>query len=136
MQKAVIDTNIFISALISPHSKPSKVVQFALERRIAVFSEQTFSELVDKLHTKKLVKFIPEEKARRVIDELKKLPFYEITEQITECRDPKDNMFLSLAVSAQASYIVSGDDDLLTLHPFRNIAILSPADFLARYSIE
>ena len=39
-------------------------------------------------------------------------------EQITVCPDPKDDKFLSLAVSAKASAIVSGDDDLLVLHPF------------------
>ena len=53
-----------------------------------------------------------------------------ITQQIFVCRDYKDNMFLSLAVSAQANCIVSGDKDLLTLHPFNEIPILTPAGFL------
>jgi putative PIN family toxin of toxin-antitoxin system len=54
----------------------------------------------------------------------------DITETIIACRDPKDDKFLSLAVSANAEYIVSGDHDLLVLNPFRNILILSPFEFL------
>ena len=47
------------------------------------------------------------------------------------CRDPDDDKFLELAVSGNADYLVSGDDDLLALHPFREIPILRPAEFLA-----
>ena len=51
-------------------------------------------------------------------------------ETLTIGRDPKDNMFLELAVSANAACIVSGDYDLLVLHPFRDIPIITPAEFL------
>ncbi len=46
------------------------------------------------------------------------------------CRDTKDDKFLELAVSGRAAYIISGDDDLLVLHPFRAIVILTAAEFL------
>src|SRR5690606_20919273 len=52
---------------------------------------------------------------------------------ITACRDPKDDKYLSLAVSAQASCIITGDKDLLVLHPFDKIPILNPTDFLTVY---
>ncbi len=55
------------------------------------------------------------------------------TESITACRDPKDNKFLELAVSANASCIITGDKDLLILHPFRNISILNAVDFLNNF---
>jgi putative PIN family toxin of toxin-antitoxin system len=51
-------------------------------------------------------------------------------EVISACRDPKDNKYLELAVAAKASAIVTGDKDLLTLHPFRGIPILNASDFL------
>lgn len=54
----------------------------------------------------------------------------EPNEQVSICRDPKDNKFLELAVSGKADFIVSGDEDLLELNPFREIRILKPADFL------
>ena len=56
----------------------------------------------------------------------------EITEVVNACRDPKDDKFLELAVSGRATHIISGDDDLLALHPFRGIAILTPQDFVAQ----
>ena len=43
---------------------------------------------------------------------------------------PEDDKFLELAVSGRATYIISGDDDLLVLHPFRDIAIMTVAEFL------
>lgn len=57
-----------------------------------------------------------------------------VTVEITDCRDPKDNKFLALAVSGEADCIISGDDDLKVLHPFRGIPILSPREFLDTFA--
>ena len=48
------------------------------------------------------------------------------------CRDPDDDAVLALALSAQADFVISGDDDLLSLHPFDGIQILTPAQGLQR----
>ena len=56
----------------------------------------------------------------------------EIVQQVRACRDPKDDTFLELAVNGEADVIVTGDDDRLSLHPFRGIDILSPAVDLER----
>lgn len=61
---------------------------------------------------------------------IKEATLIEIDETIKECRDPKDDKFLELAVNGNANIIVSGDKDLQVLHPFRNIPILSPREFL------
>jgi putative PIN family toxin of toxin-antitoxin system len=55
----------------------------------------------------------------------------EVLDFVGDCRDPKDNKFLELALSGNADFIITGDADLLSLHPWRGIAILSPADYLA-----
>ena len=60
----------------------------------------------------------------------------EITETVEACRDPKDDQILELAVSGNADCIVTGDDDLLTLNPFRGIAIITPAGFLRVSGLE
>ena len=52
------------------------------------------------------------------------------TVHVGECRDPSDNKLLELAVSGAAVCIVSGDQDLLVLHPFRGISIVTPRGFL------
>ena len=62
---------------------------------------------------------------------LKEPELVAITEQINDCRDPNDNKFLELAVCGNADVLVTGDDDLLVLNPFRRIAIVKPRDFLS-----
>lgn len=57
----------------------------------------------------------------------------EISETIAECRDPKDNKFLELAACGGADRIISGDEDLLVLNPFRGIPVLTPKDFLSGF---
>ena len=61
---------------------------------------------------------------------LKETELVEITEQIDVCRDPKDNKFLELAICGKADFIITGDDDLLDLDPFRELRIITPRDFL------
>jgi predicted nucleic acid-binding protein len=56
-----------------------------------------------------------------------------ISEKITICRDPKDDKFLELAVNGQANFIITGDEDLLVLNPFRNIEIITVNEFLNRF---
>ncbi len=59
--------------------------------------------------------------------------FIEPKIEFTECRDPKDNKFLELAVAGNADCIVTGDKDLLVLNPFRDTKIISPANFLIQF---
>ena len=65
---------------------------------------------------------------------LKESELVAITEQINDCRDPNDNKFLELAVCGNADVLVTGDDDLLALNPFRGIAIVTPRDFLNSFT--
>ena len=53
-----------------------------------------------------------------------------ITERFAACRDPKDDKFLELAVNGRADLILTGDNDLLVLNPFRDIPIVTPATFV------
>jgi len=69
-----------------------------------------------------------------ILNELKDLLiFHEILEKINDCRDPKDNKFLDLAISANASCIITGDKDLLMLNPFRGIPIINAVDFINNF---
>ncbi len=58
----------------------------------------------------------------------------EIKELITICRDPKDDKFLELAISGKADFIITGDQDLLILNPFRDIEIITANEFLTRFN--
>ncbi len=54
----------------------------------------------------------------------------EIVEQVQECRDRKDDKVLELALNGSADYIITGDKDLLVLHPFRGVLVITADDFL------
>ena len=54
-----------------------------------------------------------------------------VLSDISDCRDPKDNRFLALALDSESDCIISGDADLLALNPWREIEIVSPGSFLA-----
>jgi len=50
---------------------------------------------------------------------------------VTDCRDAKNNKYLELALASGAGTLVTGDADLLVLHPWRSVRILRPAEYLA-----
>jgi predicted nucleic acid-binding protein len=60
----------------------------------------------------------------------------EITRPVKACRDPKDDRFLAVAVNGEADALISGDVDLLSLHPYLGIPILNPRDFLDAYGAD
>jgi predicted nucleic acid-binding protein len=55
----------------------------------------------------------------------------ETGETITVVTDETDNRYLECAIAAKASYIVSGDNHLLTVGSYKGIIILPPAAFVA-----
>ena len=72
-----------------------------------------------------------QERAAFLRNLLRKVTSETITETVQACRDPNDDKILELAVNGRADYIVTGDDDLLAMDPFRGITIIRPAGFLA-----
>jgi hypothetical protein len=60
----------------------------------------------------------------------------DVVDVVTECRDPKDNKFLELALSGRGSHVVTGDSDLRALRPFREIAIVTPQSFLTMLGVQ
>ena len=127
----VFDSNILISAFLFRYSTPRKAFERAVKKGQVCSSLKTYAEFNDVLLRSKFDKYISPEEKLSALKKFKELIlFCEISETINECRDPKDNKFLELAVSAKASCIISGDKDLLELHPFRGIPILNAADFL------
>jgi uncharacterized protein len=130
----VIDTNTLISSSLFTNSAPRKAVTKANELGKISASIETYSEFFEAFARPKFDKYISIETRLGILIDFKRLAiFSEISESITECRDPKDDKFLELAVSAKASCIITGDKDLLVLNPFRNISILNAVDFLNNF---
>jgi putative PIN family toxin of toxin-antitoxin system len=91
------------------------------------------AELNDVLRRPRFDKYLQEEERMEFLATLvREAELVDVTAVVTDCRDPKDNKFLELAVSGKATHVISGDDDLLVLHPFRGIPILTPHDFVAQ----
>jgi uncharacterized protein len=125
--RIVIDTSVAVSAVLLLRSVPRQAFDAAMAQGKLLVSEATVAELDEVLRRPKFNKYVPEEKR---LEFLAALVQVEVTEMITASRDAKDNKFLELAVSGGASQILSGDDDLLVLHPFRGIAVVTPQVFL------
>ena len=90
------------------------------------------AELLDVLYRPRLAKFIDVEVRAELLGELGTLGIMvSPTNSVADCRDPKDNKYLELALAAGASIVVSSDDDLLVLNPWRDVRILRPAAYLA-----
>ena len=122
---------MLVSRLLIAGSAPAKVFDLAITRNEVVCSTATMEELADVLSRRRFDRYVSvsdrEQFMRRL---LQILTMIEVITQIDECRDPKDDKFLALALDAGADYIVSGDRDLLAMSPWREIKIVAPTDFL------
>lgn len=138
--RVVIDTNVWLSALLWG-GQPSLIIQMIEQNQIqSISSENILAELADTLHKPKLQKRL--DQLRFSADELvvvaKRLMTLVVIEEviIPELRDPKDQMILATAIAGDAQIVISGDKDLLVLHPYEDISILLPQEFLSRFSID
>lgn len=129
--RCVFDTNVLVSALLLPDSKPRQALDAALQKGEILVSFAALAELYEVLSRKRFRRYVDEEDIRTFLAALtREAQWVDVDVQITACRDPKDDKFLELAVSGQGTHIVTGDSDLLALNPFRGVEILPPHRFL------
>jgi len=130
----ILDTNILVSAFVFKSETANNVVRIAAKKHTLLFSESTFKELKSTLLKQKFAGIAELPTIRNFIFNLVRIgEFIEPKIEITECRDPKDNKFLELAVAGNADCIVTGDKDLLVLDPFRKIRIITPKEFVSQF---
>jgi len=131
--RAACDNNLIVSAMISPLGTAARVYDVLFAQSEILVSAPLLLELRAVAARRKFDRYMPLPLRMAFVDAYElacdRMP---ICNSIDECRDPKDNMLLELALSGHADLIVTGDKDLLCLHPWRGIAILSPADYLER----
>jgi putative PIN family toxin of toxin-antitoxin system len=129
--RAVFDTNVVVSAVLLPRSVPRQAFDRAREYGKILISVATVDELNEVLRRQRFDKYVREAQRLEFLAALiREAELVDVTEVVTECGDPKDNKFLELAVSGKATCIISGDKDLLALHPFRGIPVIAPQVFL------
>jgi putative PIN family toxin of toxin-antitoxin system len=128
--RIVVDTNVFVSAAIKQASWPASVVRWIDRHGGFIKSKATEDQVIEVLQRPYIASRMPPsyfDNVRRIFSAAELVI---ILESIVACRDPTDDKFLELAVNGRADMIVSGDLDLLVLHPFRGIPIIDPAAFV------
>lgn len=131
----VLDTNILISAALSPDSAPAKVTLWVIAHGRLIFAEQTFAELRTRLWRPKFDRYLTIERRNQLLHDFSAIAdWVDIagTPLPVASRDPDDDMFIRAAVAGSARWLVSGDADLLELDSFERVTVLSPADMLKR----
>lgn len=128
--RVVVDTNIFISAAIKAQSIPNIALYRAAQRGVLLRSHVTEAELMAVIDRPYLARLISLDARNRLLQLMAMAEMVTITERFAACRDPKDDKFLELAVNGRADLILTGDNDLLVLNPFRDIPIVTPATFV------
>lgn len=132
-ERIVIDTSVLVSRLLLPRSVPAQAVRLARKRGLLLVSEATMYELAEVLARNKFDRYITVENRRKFLRQLRsRTESVPIIQLVRECRDPEDDKILEVALNGRADVIITGDEDLLALHPWREIAIVTPAEYLDR----
>ena len=136
LRRVVFDTSTLVGAALKMGSVPHRAVLQALARCDVCASVQTLLELEQVMQRDKFDRYLSRELRLKFVAVLRQAMHFFAMMQADEedlqppRRDPKDNKFLALARVCHADAMVSSDDDLLVLNPWRGIPVLSPAAFL------
>jgi putative PIN family toxin of toxin-antitoxin system len=126
----VFDAAVVVSAALKMDGVPERALLLAEEVDVFALSAAVDAEITEVLARPRFARAIPRERYELVLSVLRgQAVWFEPSERVTDCRDPKDDKYLELAAGAET--IVSGDKDLLVLHPWRGVLILRPADYLS-----
>ncbi|MGI9022337.1 MAG: putative toxin-antitoxin system toxin component, PIN family [Acidimicrobiales bacterium] len=116
--RVVVDAGVFVSAAISGRGAPAQLLDFAVEGRLTLLiSPQLLTELRDVLGRDKIRRYITPEEADNFLEAVAT-----IAERVDDpveygripvCRDPDDDYLVALAEATDATFLVSGDRDLL-----------------------
>jgi putative PIN family toxin of toxin-antitoxin system len=134
--RAVLDTNVLVSAILLPAGIPARILLAAFAAVFSCFaSEVIVSEVLVTLGRDRVRRKYRLDPARisQVRTFLESRPvLVPITATVQGVAShPEDDLILATAVSAQADYLVTGDRQLLALGAFQGVQIVSPRDFLA-----
>ena len=134
----VIDTNVWISGLLTKSGAPARLTRQVVRTAQPVFSADTFAELNERLWRPKFDRYVALEQRRAFLLDIQSVALWiEVPPEIAAqsfCRDANDDKFIHAALAAPAPWLVSGDQDLLVLAnsllPL-GVRIISPADATA-----
>jgi putative PIN family toxin of toxin-antitoxin system len=133
VERLVFDCNVLISAALVETGTAAKALDAAYAEHKLLLSEPTFDELVARLARPKFRRYLGDASQIIFLEALSEAAqWIEIEGEALGCRDPDDDKYLETAVRGSADMIVTGDRDLLVMHPFEGISILTPGNWLVR----
>jgi len=127
----LLDTNVLISGIFW-RGAPRQLIHIARKGLIRVVICQALLDELEDVLTRTSKPFcLSQDEAHEVIKDV--LTYAKLVEplgSVSICRDPKDNVVLTCALGGKAKYIVTGDPDLLDLHEFKGVKVVTVRDFL------
>jgi putative PIN family toxin of toxin-antitoxin system len=129
-KKIIIDTNLLVSYFINGgNSALTAVIQS--EHYIILASKELFQEYVSVLKRPKFKKYFIDVNVDELLQVyIKLLTFVEINCDVKLCRDPNDDFIIQLAISSEADFLITGDNDILILESFGNCQFISLSEFI------
>ena len=138
--RVVVDTNVAVSALISPSGTPAAIIAaWRQEKYEWVVTPETLAELERVLERRKVARYLPVA-STRTERFLKRVSEKALMVQSSEplavvSADPADDRFLEAALEGRADFIVTGDRHLLELREYEGTRIVTPIEFLAELQL-
>jgi uncharacterized protein len=134
MIKVVLDTNVYVSALVSSSGPCVWIVDRWLDGQLAVFTSGAIIDEIERVINYPRIAKRHGLNEEEIAQYIKFLKFFSIqtpgkieVDVIRE--DPSDNMFLSCAIEAKADFLISGDPHIHRLETYDDVRILTPGQF-------
>lgn len=128
--QVVVDTNVLLSAALSPSGAPAQLLDRLLVEGRLLFSDVTFAELESRIWKPKFDRYLSIERRKQILYEVNASAVWvDVPRSISAqsfSRDIQDDAFVHVALAASATRLITGDDDLLCLHPIDTLYILTP----------
>jgi putative PIN family toxin of toxin-antitoxin system len=133
----VIDTNVLISAGLLPQSKKARALEIAVERFVIAQNQATWEELESRIEKEKFDRYFGEFGRMAFLTRLSQfIQDFPVKAHVRVSRDCDDDKFMGLAIDSGAKILISGDPDLKDIQTYKDIEILSPAQFFERFKPE
>jgi len=133
--RAVLDTVVFLRALINPHGRWGRLLFDLSDRYVIVLSPEIIKEILSVLYRAELRGRFPAiaEPARLelALAILEEAEVVEPREKVSVCRDPADDKFFECALEGRADYIVTEDKDILAVTELRGVKTAAAEEFIA-----
>lgn len=128
--RVIFDTNIWISYLISDEfSFLDKLIEE--QSIVLIFSIELLEEFYEVANRKKFMKYFTSNELDRLIEFISTFAYFVNVQSIFDvCRDPKDNYLLSLSYDAEATHLITGDNDLLEMKYFYKTQIIEYSSYI------